>query len=79
MDNLAAMLGFWLDRKKSESQVRKLSRAVEQSPVSVVITDLKGTIEYVNPRFTVVTGYSLEEAVGQNPRILKSGYTSRAE
>ena len=79
LDNLAAMLGFWLDRKKSESQVRKLSRAVEQSPVSVVITDLKGTVEYVNPRFTALTGYTLEEAVGQNPRILKSGYTSRAE
>ena len=59
--------------KEVENQLRKLSQAVEQSPASVVITDLKGTIEYVNPKFTEVTGYTLEEAIGQNPRILKSG------
>lgn len=52
--------------------LKKLTRATEQSPVTVVITDKDGTIEYVNPTFTRVTGYSLEEAVGQNPRILKS-------
>ena len=46
---------------------------MEQSPASVVITDLEGKIEYVNPKFTQVTGYSVEEAIGQNPRILKSG------
>ena len=51
----------------------KLSRAVEQSPVSIVITDLNGNIEYVNPKFTEVTGYTSAEAIGQNPRILKSG------
>ncbi|MEI7849433.1 MAG: PAS domain S-box protein, partial [Chloroflexota bacterium] len=79
LDNLAAMLGFWFDRKKSETQVRKLSRAVEQSPVSIVIADLNGKIEYVNPRFTTLTGYTFEEVVGENPRILQSGYTSRDE
>ena len=52
--------------------LKKLTRATEQSPVSVVITDKEGTIEYVNPTFTRVTGYTFEEAVGQNPRILKS-------
>ena len=54
----------------------KLSRAVEQSPASVVITNLQGEIEYVNPKFSTVTGYSFEEAKGQNPRILKSGSQS---
>lgn len=59
--------------KENENQLRKLSRAVEQSPASVVITNLDGNIEYVNPKFTEVTGYTLEEALGQNPRVLKSG------
>lgn len=60
-------------RKRVEDELRKLSRAVEQSSVSVVITDTNGTIEYVNPWFTHVTGYTFAEARGQNPRILKSG------
>ena len=61
------------ERKQSEEDLRTLSVAVEQSPAMVVITDTNGTIEYVNPRFTEVTGYTKEEAIGQNPRILKSG------
>ncbi len=59
-----------LDKKES---LRKFSRIIEQSPVSIVITDINGNIEYVNPRFCEVTGYTYEEAIGQNPRILKSG------
>jgi PAS domain S-box-containing protein len=55
--------------------VRKLSSAVEQSPASIVITDVNGAIEYVNPRFTQVTGYTSAEVRGQNPRMLKSGET----
>ena len=55
------------------AELSKLSEAVEQSPVTVMITDKKGTIEYVNPSFSEVTGYSAKEAIGQNPRILKSG------
>ncbi len=66
-------------RKKAEESVRELSQAVEQSPVNVVITDLDGNIEYVNRRFTQVTGYTLAEAIGKNPRILKSGHTSDEE
>jgi len=58
---------------KSEEQLRKLSRAVEQSYNSVMITDAQGVIEYINPRFTKLTGYSEEEVLGQTPRILKSG------
>ena len=61
------------ERKRAEDQLRWLSKAVEQSPASVVITALDGKIEYVNPKFTDLTGYTLEEALGQNPRILKSG------
>jgi PAS domain S-box-containing protein len=66
-------------RKRAEDQLRKLSQAVEQSPASVVITDTKGSIEYVNPKFTQITGYTAEEAIGLNPRILKSGEKSPEE
>lgn len=59
-------------QKRVEGELRKLSQAVEQSPVIVVVTDLDGSIEYVNPKFEQVTGYSAAEAIGQNPRILKS-------
>ena len=64
-------------RKLAENQLQKLSVAVEQSPAIVVITDPAGNIEYVNPMFAKVTGYSAEEAIGQNPRILKSGLMSQ--
>ena len=55
------------------AELRKLSQATEHSPASVVITDRNGRIEYVNATFSDVTGYSAEEAIGQNPRILKGG------
>lgn len=60
-------------RKRVEEDLRKLFNAVEQSSCSVVITDTKGSIEYVNPKFCRVTGYVPAEVIGQNPRILKSG------
>ena len=60
------------DRKRAEAQYQKASVVLEQSPLAVLITDLRGTIEYVNPAFTAITGYSAEEAIGQNPRLLKS-------
>jgi PAS domain S-box-containing protein len=63
------------ERKRVEDQLRNLSQAVEQSPACVVITDPTGNIEYVNPKFTQLTGYTLEEVLGKNPRILKSGET----
>lgn len=62
-----------IQRKQAEEELQKLSQAVEQSPVSVVITDTQGTIQYVNPKFSELTGYTAAEAIGQNPRILKSG------
>ena len=64
------------ERKRDEIHLRKLSVAVEQNPASIMITDLNGIIEYVNPHFTALTGYTREEAVGQTPRILTSGETS---
>jgi PAS domain S-box-containing protein len=63
------------ERRHAEEELRKLWRAVEQSQVSVVITDTRGCIEYVNPRFCEVTGYTFEEALGQNPRLLRSEST----
>lgn len=62
--------------KSNEKEVLKLSTAITQSPVSVIITDLKGNIEYVNPKFTEVTGYKASEVIGKNPRILKTEHTS---
>ena len=60
-------------RKKTEDTLRQLSAAVEQSPASIVITDPLGNITYVNRKFSECTGYSFAEAMGKNPRILKSG------
>lgn len=67
------------ERKRAEENLRKLSVAVEQNPASIIITDTAGTIEYVNPHFTELTGYTFEESVGQNPSFLKTGETSAAE
>ncbi|NOY50648.1 MAG: PAS domain S-box protein [Chlorobi bacterium] len=60
-------------RKKSEERLIKLSTAVEQSPSVIMITDIEGNIEYVNPKFTELTGFEKKEVLGQNPRFLKSG------
>jgi two-component system, cell cycle sensor histidine kinase and response regulator CckA len=64
------------EQKKSQADLSKLFQAIQQSPTSVVITDRDGKIEYVNPKFTDVTGYTPAEAIGKNPRILKSGHTA---
>ncbi len=63
------------EAKRAEEALRTLSRAVEQSPVSVIITDPRGNIDYVNPKFVEVCGYTLDEVRGLNPRVLKSGQT----
>jgi polar amino acid transport system substrate-binding protein len=62
-------------QKQVEAELRKLSQAVEHSPVMVIITDVHGNIEYVNPKFTKVTGYTASEVYGKNPRFLQSGLT----
>ncbi len=61
------------ERTRVEENLRKLSQAVEQSPAMTIITDLSGNIEYVNSRFSDVTGYTLDEVIGKNPRMLKAG------
>jgi diguanylate cyclase (GGDEF)-like protein/PAS domain S-box-containing protein len=67
------------ERKQAEESLITLSTAVEQSPVSIVITDAEGNIQYVNPMFAQATGYTRAEAIGQNPRILSSGEKSGDE
>ncbi|WP_305073481.1 PAS domain S-box protein [Propionivibrio sp.] len=75
------LVAIWRDitaEKQAQSELRKLSLAVEQSPNPVIITDLDCRIEYVNAAFTRGTGYSRESVLGQNPRLLKSGKTPKA-
>ncbi len=64
------------EHRQTDGKLRELSQAVEQSPASVVITDLEGVILYVNPSFTEVSGFSAAEAMGRKPSILKSGKQS---
>ena len=66
-------------RKLATDELRKHARAVEQSPVSIIITNPDGEIEYVNHKFTDITGYTFEEVKGKNSHILSSGYTSREQ
>lgn len=63
------------ERKNAEMQIRKLAQVAQQAPLSVVITDLHGNIEYTNPYFSDTTLYSASEVLGKNPRILQSGQT----
>ncbi|MEI7431280.1 MAG: PAS domain S-box protein [Betaproteobacteria bacterium] len=64
-----------VERQESETKLQTLYAAIDQTPVSVLIANVDGNIEYVNPFFTKITGYSAHEAMGQNPRILQSGFT----
>ena len=65
------------DRKKAEQESKKLHVAVEQSANTIIITDTKANIEYVNPKFTDITGYTAQEVIGKNPSILSSGNQSK--
>ncbi len=67
------------DRIEAEKKLSKLSQVVEQSPVSVIITDTMGNIEYVNHKFETTTGYLSHEVIGENPRILSSGKKTKQE
>ena len=73
-EKVAQLSAALTEREQAEEQLTKLSLAVQQSPASVVITDPRGVIAYVNPHFTKATGYAAEEAIGQSPSILKSGF-----
>jgi PAS domain S-box-containing protein len=66
-------------RQRAERELRKLSRAIEQSPNSIFITNIKGIIEYVNPTTIKLTGYSSDELIGQNPRIFSTGEKQKEE
>jgi diguanylate cyclase (GGDEF)-like protein/PAS domain S-box-containing protein len=74
--NISAAIRDISERRKAEEELRKLSRAMEASSSIVIITDTDGNIEYVNPKFTEVTGYTREEAIGQNASILRTDTTS---
>lgn len=75
LEFVANQVAFSVKHRQANDEIRKLSLSVEQSSVSVVITDPEGNIEYVNRKFSEVSGYSREEVIGKNPRILKSDET----
>jgi len=79
INSIAKHLGGIIERKQAEEELLKLSSAVKQSRGIVVITDTNGNIEYVNPNFAELTGYTSKEVMGKNPRFLKSGETSLEE
>ncbi|NGZ28067.1 MAG: PAS domain S-box protein, partial [Magnetococcales bacterium] len=72
INNSLQLLNELVIQEHNREELRKFKRVVEQSPVSVVITDTEGSIEYVNRQFTQVSGYTFEELLGKNPRLIKS-------
>ena len=79
-DQLVMLRGVNIDihkQKMAEEKLKLLNKSIEQTPVSIVITDASGTIEYVNPQFSKVTGYSESEVLGNNMNMLASGFHSR--
>ena len=76
---LAELEEFETAHLRIEEELLKFSHVVAQSPSAIIITDTNGSIEYVNPKFTEITGYTIEEVIGKNPRFLKSGKTTPEE
>jgi PAS domain S-box-containing protein len=70
---VANEIANFMEIKSAEESSQKLNIAVIQSPASVIITDAQGKIEFVNPKFSQITGYEINEVLGENPRILNSG------
>jgi len=73
--HILAIIRDLTEKQKTDLELRTISQAVEQSPVTVIITDRDAHIEYVNPKFSELTGYTESEVLGKNPRILQSGHT----
>ncbi len=73
IDGIARALSEAVEHKQAQKERERLTHAIEQAAETIVITDAEGAIQYVNPAFEQITGYTCEEAIGQNPRILKSG------
>ncbi|MCF8226407.1 MAG: response regulator [Bacteroidales bacterium] len=81
-NNMVGILGVSRDislQKETTEVLKKLSTAIEQSPAAVIITDTKGRLEYVNSKFTEISGYSLKEVKGKTPSVLKSGHKKEPE
>lgn len=79
LDNQKVLFTTWKDitkQREAELHILKLSQAIEQNPLSIVITNLHGEIEYANPAASLITGYKYHELIGKNPRVLQSGDTS---
>ncbi|MBN1651409.1 MAG: response regulator [Bacteroidales bacterium] len=77
-NELVSLRGYLIDntaRKIATDELHKISQAIKQNPTSILITNLKGEIEYVNPKFCEISGYAQHEVIGKNPRFLKSGGT----
>lgn len=84
ISRVSKRIGDEIDKHKLEKKIAiekllEISQAVEQSPISIIITDKNGLVIYANPKFEEISGYSLDEVKGKNPNILKSGYTSNKE
>jgi PAS domain S-box-containing protein len=79
IERYSTLASLAIERKRAEGQLKTFARAIDQSPVSIIITDPQGSIEYVNPKFEQVTGYSPSEAIGRTPGMLSSGATRTDE
>ncbi len=77
LESIGRQIGQFIMRKRAEAQLHKLSQAAEQSPSTIILTDTNGYIRYANLRFTQLTGYTLDEVIGETPSFLDSGITPR--
>ncbi len=77
LELVASQLSNYIIQKMQTEELTKLSLAIEKSLIGVLITDTNGTIEYVNPKLCEITGYNQDELIGNNPRVLKSGFHTK--
>ncbi|TDD97961.1 PAS domain S-box protein [Flavobacterium cellulosilyticum] len=77
--NTVGIISDISERKYTQEKIKQLSQAVEQSPVTIIITNTSGEVEYANPKFYETTGYTVEEILGKNLTIIKTNHTSSDE